>query len=111
MNDMNINKPENTVRRLMWITPNMEKGDRITLDFPMEIRTVAANELVKDDAGKVAVERGPLVYCWEKPLKDNSAFPSFLNKSQVLNYKGLTLIPYYAWSNRGAAEMKVWLDK
>jgi DUF1680 family protein len=93
------------------ISRTWKKGDRITLDFPMEIRTVVANELVKDDAGKMAVERGPLVYCREKPLKDNSAFPSFLNKNQVLNYKGLTLIPYYSWSNRGAAEMKVWLDK
>jgi DUF1680 family protein len=93
------------------ISRTWKKGDKITLDFPMEIRTIAANPLVKDDAGKVAVERGPLVYCWEKPLKDSSAFPSFLNKSQVLNCKGQTLIPYYSWSNRGAAEMKVWLDK
>ncbi|MDR1121426.1 MAG: glycoside hydrolase family 127 protein [Dysgonamonadaceae bacterium] len=93
------------------ISRTWKKGDKITLDFPMEIRTVAASELVKDDVGKVAVERGPLVYCREKPLKDNSTFPSFLNKNQVLNYKGMTLIPYYSWSNRGAAEMKVWLEK
>jgi DUF1680 family protein len=93
------------------ITRTWNSGDKISIDFPMEIRTVEANPLVKDDAGKVAVEYGALVYCLEKPKDDKSAFPAFLNKNQVLEYKNLTLIPYYSWANRGVAEMKVWLEK
>ena len=88
-----------------------KKGDKISLDFPMEIRTVEANPNVKDNAGKVAVEYGTLIYCWEKPKDSTSDIPEFLNKTQVLKYKDLTLIPYYSWANRGASEMKVWLNK
>jgi len=42
-----------------------EKGDTIELDLPMSVRRVVAHESVKDDAGKVAFERGPVVYCAE----------------------------------------------
>ncbi len=44
---------------------NIKKGDIIRIHFDMPIRTVVANEKVSDDKGKVAVERGPLVYCAE----------------------------------------------
>ena len=40
-------------------------GDVVTLDLPMPVRRVLADERVADDAGKVALERGPLVYCAE----------------------------------------------
>jgi DUF1680 family protein len=33
----------------------------------MEVRKVVANAKVKDDIGKVALQRGPLVYCAEWP--------------------------------------------
>ena len=44
-----------------------KKGDVIGLRLPMPVRRVVADEAVKDDAGKVALERGPLVYCAEWP--------------------------------------------
>lgn len=44
---------------------NIQKGDIIRIHFDMPVRTVAANKRVIDDKGKVAVERGPLVYCAE----------------------------------------------
>ena len=55
---------------------NLEKGylaikrrwqpnDRVEIALPMPIRRVLANENVKSDIGRVAVERGPLVYCAE----------------------------------------------
>ena len=31
----------------------------------MEVRKVVANENVKDDIGKVALQRGPVIYCAE----------------------------------------------
>jgi DUF1680 family protein len=42
-------------------------GDVIELALPMPVRRVVANDAVKDDAGKVALVRGPLVYCAEWP--------------------------------------------
>ncbi|MBN2265213.1 MAG: glycoside hydrolase family 127 protein [Candidatus Aminicenantes bacterium] len=42
-------------------------GDRIEIVFPMEARRVVAHPSIRDDAGLVAVERGPLVYCAEWP--------------------------------------------
>jgi hypothetical protein len=41
------------------------KGDSITLAFAMPVRRIQANAAVKDDIGRLAVERGPLVYCAE----------------------------------------------
>ena len=47
-----------------------KKGDRVELQLDMEVRTVKANGKVEADRGRVAVERGPIVYCAEWP--DNS---------------------------------------
>ena len=44
---------------------NIKKGDVIRIHFDMPVRTVVANKKVADDKGRVAVERGPLVYCAE----------------------------------------------
>jgi hypothetical protein len=43
------------------------KGDKIELNLPMPIRRVRANQNVKADRGRVALQRGPLVYCAEWP--------------------------------------------
>ncbi len=40
-------------------------GDRVELDLPMPPRRIRANPLVRADAGKVAIARGPLIYCLE----------------------------------------------
>lgn len=42
-----------------------KSGDELELDFPMPIRRVLAHPEVEDDVGKVALERGPIVYCLE----------------------------------------------
>ncbi len=41
------------------------KGDTIALDLPMPIHRVLSHEKVEENAGRVALERGPLVYCAE----------------------------------------------
>lgn len=41
-------------------------GDVIEFSLPMPIRRVIADERVKDCRGKVALQRGPLVYCVEQ---------------------------------------------
>jgi len=47
------------------INRNWKKGDVVRIHFDMPVRTVIANPRVSDDRGRVAVERGPLVYCAE----------------------------------------------
>ena len=104
-------------------------GDVVVLEMDMEPRIVKANELVKDDEGRIAIERGPIVYCAEWP--DN---PDLKVREVVLGEEpellvhrnpgklygideilvkdaGLTLIPYYAWNHRGAGDMIVWMKQ
>jgi DUF1680 family protein len=105
------------------ITRAWKSGDTIALNFPMQTRTVAARPEVRDDAGKYAVEYGPLVYCMEeidnqqtfdKPVSPQSLNakwqPELLGGVNVIGSKEFTLIPYYAWSNRGEGKMKVFFD-
>ncbi|HZE85000.1 MAG TPA: glycoside hydrolase family 127 protein [Puia sp.] len=42
-----------------------KKGDMVKLTLPMNVSRVAANPAIKDDIGKVALQRGPVVYCAE----------------------------------------------
>ena len=42
-----------------------QPGDRVTLRLEMPVRLLRANPRVREDAGRVAVARGPLVYCLE----------------------------------------------
>lgn len=46
-----------------------KKGDKITMDLLMPVREVKADAHLQEDAGKVAIQRGPLMYCLE--WKDN----------------------------------------
>jgi DUF1680 family protein len=50
-----------------------KKGDVVEVNLPMEVRRVVANENVKDDIGKVALQRGPLIYCAEWRDNDGKA--------------------------------------
>ena len=49
----------------MVLNRNWKKGDVVHIHFDMPVRTVVASPRVTDDRGRVAVERGPLVYCAE----------------------------------------------
>ncbi len=48
--------------RIKW---TWKKGDVIHLHLPMSIRRVLSHDEVEDNRGKVALERGPIVYCAE----------------------------------------------
>ncbi|MBN1507601.1 MAG: glycoside hydrolase family 127 protein [Sedimentisphaerales bacterium] len=47
-----------------------EQGDRIDLNLPLPVRRIVARPEVKADQGKVALQRGPLVFCLEGPDND-----------------------------------------
>lgn len=49
------------------MTRNWNKGDIIELSLPMPVQRVVANQKVAADTGRVALQRGPLVYCLEWP--------------------------------------------
>jgi hypothetical protein len=114
-----------------------QNGDLIEIEFPLEVRQVVADSRVRDSRGRVAIERGPIVYCAEWPeAPDGRALDLLLDSASELKpsfdeslFGGVTviaaqarrmtnpslppqpikLIPYYLWANRGAGEMSVWL--
>jgi len=43
-----------------------KEGDKINLELPMEIEIIESHPKVKDNVGKVAIKRGPIVYCMEQ---------------------------------------------
>ncbi|PLL96098.1 hypothetical protein CWN68_17610 [Klebsiella michiganensis] len=43
-----------------------QEGDTLQLTLPMPVRRIYGNPLVRHQAGLVAVQRGPLVYCLEQ---------------------------------------------
>lgn len=47
------------------IVRRWRSGDRLVLDLEMPIERVYAHPAVRDDAGCVALQRGPIVYCLE----------------------------------------------
>jgi hypothetical protein len=115
-----------------------KNGDVVNIDFPMDTRRVVADQRVKAARGRVAVERGPIVFCAEWPDIDGERATGLLLdvKSELSAsrdaglFGGVTvvhaqarsiarptshvaavnLIPYYLWANRGAGEMSVWLS-
>lgn len=62
-----------------------KKGDKVTVHFDMEPRTVKAHPAVETDRGKIAIERGPVVYCAEWPDNDFDIFSVVLNKKPVFS--------------------------
>jgi DUF1680 family protein len=112
-------------------------GDVIDLHLPMPVRTIVANQQVAADENRVALQRGPIVYCAE--WADNSAKevldlvipeqanltsefrPDLLHGVVVVKGKALrkqtrkeeefTAIPYFVWANRGPGQMTVWFSK
>ena len=50
----------------LYIKKKWTNGDFVELDFPMKVRVLEADSRVREDVGKVAVMRGPFVYCLEE---------------------------------------------
>ncbi len=65
----------NLEKGYLVISRPWKKGDVVSVHFDMPVRTITAHEKVKADEGRVAVERGPLVYCAEGA--DNQGFSIF----------------------------------
>ena len=117
-----------------------KKGDKVELTLPMDVKRVRANDNVADDKGKLAIQRGPVMFCLEgqdqadslvfdKYLPADAKFaekyePEMLNGIMTLSTTGkkvladgsqkdveLKAIPYCTWNNRGADQMAVWIPE
>ena len=115
-----------------------KKGDVVELSFPMNVRRIVANDNAEDDRGKVALERGPVVFCLEgNDQADGKVFNKYiLNASEIIAAYDANLlngvvtlsgdakevqpdgtikdvkfraIPYSTWNNRGPQQMEIWV--
>ena len=66
-------KPE-IVRGFAVLRRTWKAGDAIELSLPMPVRRVLSHEKVAANAGRVAIERGPVVYCAEAADNGGRAF-------------------------------------
>lgn len=70
-----------------------KKGDCVELHFDMPVRTVRANHKVEADRGRIAVERGPLVYCAEWPDNDCNVLQVLMNRQPVFSLASAAGLP------------------
>ncbi|MEI9921099.1 MAG: glycoside hydrolase family 127 protein [Bacteroidota bacterium] len=122
------------------ISRTWKKGDVVNVSLPMEVQKITSNHKVENNIGKIALQRGPLVYCAEwvdnNGLVSNLVLPPNASFETALQ-DGLTIIksnaqaiivdsnansvstktqpfiaiPYYSWAHRGEGEMAVWLPQ
>lgn len=64
----------------LLIDRKWKKGDVVEVHFDMKPRIVKADGKVEADRGRVAIERGPLVYCAEWPDNDFNVHNILLNQ-------------------------------
>ena len=128
--------PEN--RDYVTIERRWKAGDEVVLLLPMTVRRIQANDNAEDLRSRVALERGPLVYCLEGcDQADSTVFNKYILDTSELgsHYEQNTLggvavvtgkamqvepdgevssvlfraIPYCVWNNRGPQQMQVWV--
>ena len=131
---------------------NWNPGDWVELELEMPVEIIKAHPLVWQNQGKVALQRGPLVYCLEetdhsspvtqimlsKEMEFRSEYhPELLGGVTMIEGEGfinelkewanvlyrpiesrgplkkvpLKFIPYFAWDNRDAGSMAVWIGE
>src|SRR6185436_9330127 len=106
------------------------EGDTLEFNFDMAIKLRCAHPKVKGHKGKVAITRGPLVYCIESAdnpdvdiftaqLDPSSLYDKFVPDllggiiviyGKTADGRPLKFIPYFLWANRGESQMTVWVN-
>ena len=103
-------------------------GDRIVVDLPMPVQRVTAHKKVEANRGRVALMRGPVLYCVEAADHELDVDEITLGVTAELEtehgeglFDGvvvirdatgpLTAIPYYLWNNRQPGKMAVWIPQ
>ena len=122
------------------IDRSWSNGEVVELRFPVEPRRVTTHGRIADTSGKIAIERGPLVYCAEWPDVDQGrALDLLVDRAAPLTATAIDhgplgdivvvetearrvsqpkspavrarLVPYAMWANRGTGELAVWLPE
>lgn len=122
------------------ISRRWKASDVVELSMEMPVRYSVADERVEADRNRVAVTRGPLLYCAEqldnehyvcdyvisdlsRPVEISEYKEGVLSGIPAISLTAaadtlscdselLTLIPYYAWNNRGdGTAMNVWFRR
>ena len=137
-------KPYNTAvidKGFVSISRKWSEGDKVVLSIPMPVRKINASNKVEANIDRIAISRGPLVYCAEgvdneaavhsffvdgsqkfahTVAKETDGILSGINtitfnaksvKSEGIEETPLVMIPYYAWNNRGTSPMMVWMPE
>jgi hypothetical protein len=128
------------VKGFAKINRKWKKGDRIELYLPMPLQFSKAMDKVAEDRGLVCLTRGPLVYAAEGVDNEDrlpnvfmTEIPKTFNLSTYTEGRmqgiprieipagektangnkeiKLTLLPYFAWNNRGDGSMMTWLPE
>lgn len=131
------------------IARTWQSGEKLTLHLAMPVERIYPHPAIRENAGKIALRSGPLIYCLESndnpiplhqiSIPSNATFekhfvPDLLGGIAVLtstaraletsDWAGtlyrteppisqpytLTAIPYFAWDQRSAGEMRIWLN-
>ena len=127
LNGRAIDKPR-IARGYAVLRRSWNKGDTIELEMPMPVVRVEAHPKIKANTGKVAIQRGPIIYALEgldndsKPLATLPADPRFKHEHREdflggvtvitgvsADNKPLTAIPFYVLANRQKSQQEVWL--
>ena len=101
----------------LHIQRRWQEGDTLTLTLPMPVRRVYGNPLLRHVAGKVAIQRGPLVYCLEQAdngeelhnlwLSPQAAFTVFEGKG-IFAHKMLIQAQGYKQTAADAGQQALW---
>jgi DUF1680 family protein len=83
------------------LNSNWKKGDKLEMELPMPVRYIIADPRVKDDIGKVAVMRGPVVYCLE-----DADLPEGVKIDSVCITSGADLKPVFTDDLGGVIKLK-----
>ncbi len=128
VNDERVEQPSiekgYLVLRRQW-----KEGDRVNLHLAMPVERWEAHPAVVADRGRVALQRGPLVYCLESvdnafdvrrcalakdPRFSTEYRPDLLGgvvvvQADTADGRRVTAVPYYAWDHREPGPMVVWV--
>lgn len=110
------------------ITRTWRAGDEITITMDLPAVKIEAHPYVSADVGRVALQRGPLLYCLEEI--DNPGGTDVVLDGGALSVTEqdvcrtvpvitgnttagtpFTAVPYYLWNNRGKGTMAVWIKQ
>lgn len=134
--DFSISKPYEIKDGYAYI--DITDKSEISVDFKPRARLIRCSNRVRDNVGRVAVSKGPFVYCIEEAdngknlqmlrLDKNTEFvedgnaliaDGFREKEDISLYGEysaadeapckIKFIPYYKWANRGENEMQVYI--